>query len=60
MHGLNQGDKLSVVVTPFIQVHVDDKTYRVVYDNFTESLDISLTNIGAFSDFKIAGNTWKF
>lgn len=60
MNGLNQGDKLSVVVTPFIQVHVDDKTYRVVYDNFTESLDISLTNIGAFSDFKIAGNTWKF
>ena len=60
MSGLNQGDKLSVVVTPFIQVHVDGKTYRVVYDNFTESLDISLTNIGAFSDFKIAGNTWKF
>lgn len=60
LSGLNQGDKLSIVVTPFIQLQVDDQIYKVVYDNFTESLDISLTNIGSFSDFKIAGNTWKF
>lgn len=60
IHNLNQGDKLTITVTPFIQVVVDNELYKVVYDNFTENLDVSLANIGSFSDFKIAKDLWKF
>lgn len=57
---LNQGDKLTITATPFIQITVDDRIYKVVYDNFTENLNESLTNIGSFSDFSIATDIWKF
>lgn len=57
---LSQGDKLTIIATPFIQITVDDVVHKIVYDNFTEHLNISLTNIGSFSDFRIADNIWKF
>lgn len=60
LSGLNQGDIVSIVATPFIKINVDNKSYKIVYDNFTENLDISLTTVGSYDDFKLASNTWKF
>lgn len=60
LQDLNQGDQLSVTVTPFIQVNVNNHVYKVVYDNFTEKLDVTLANVGSFSDFNIANDVWKF
>lgn len=60
LSGLNQGDVVSIVATPFISINVDDKTYKIVYDNFAENLDVSLTTAGSYDDFKLANNIWKF
>ena len=60
LSNLSQGDSVKIIVTPFIQTNVDGTLYKVVYDNLSESLDISISNLGSFNDFKIAENIWKF
>ena len=60
LYNLNQGDTISAYVTPFIQITVDGKTYKVQYDNFTENISVMIANVGTYDDFNIATNTWKF
>lgn len=60
INNINQGDKISIQAIPFIQVTVDDKIYKIEYDNCKETIDVSIANIGSYDDFVFANNTWKF